>query len=179
MSAPPSRILPASGVPKPASIRSSVVLPQPDGPSRAKNSPARISSDSLSTATKPPKRFVTPSMRSSGMSATGAARGGSCKACWSVMVPARGPHANGGSDSAQPAQGCDHNIMKVAVAVWAAMLTSEIGQRRLAQTGWNNHDKRVQAGGTALLVFDGRHGRCDGAEPDHGRAAGSFQHETG
>ncbi len=52
-----SRIRPSSGVSKPASIRSSVVLPQPLGPSSAKNSPARISSDSRSTARKLPNFF--------------------------------------------------------------------------------------------------------------------------
>ena len=53
MSRPPSRMRPSSGVSKPASILSSVVLPQPLGPSSAKNSPAPISSDSRSTARKP------------------------------------------------------------------------------------------------------------------------------
>ena len=38
MSWPSIRILPAVGVSKPASMRRSVVLPQPDGPSSAKNS---------------------------------------------------------------------------------------------------------------------------------------------
>ena len=51
------RDAPASGVSNPASIRSSVVLPQPIGPSSAKNSPALISSDRRSTAVNPPKRF--------------------------------------------------------------------------------------------------------------------------
>ena len=37
--APSSRMRPSSGVSKPASMRSSVVLPQPEGPSSAKNSP--------------------------------------------------------------------------------------------------------------------------------------------
>ena len=36
---PSSRIRPAVGTSKPASIRSVVVLPQPEGPSREKNSP--------------------------------------------------------------------------------------------------------------------------------------------
>ena len=38
MSSPSSRIWPEVGTSKPASMRSNVVLPQPDGPSRAKNS---------------------------------------------------------------------------------------------------------------------------------------------
>ncbi len=65
---------PSSGVSKPASIRSSVVLPQPLGPSSAKNSPAAMSSESLSTARKLPNDLDTPSIRSSGMSPAGAAK---------------------------------------------------------------------------------------------------------
>ncbi len=38
MSTPSTMIVPALGVSNPASMRISVVLPQPDGPSRAKNS---------------------------------------------------------------------------------------------------------------------------------------------
>ena len=38
MSCPPRRILPSVGASNPASIRIIVVLPQPEGPSRAKNS---------------------------------------------------------------------------------------------------------------------------------------------
>ena len=41
-SSPSSRMLPPSGRSKPAIIRSSVVLPQPEGPSSVKNSPASI-----------------------------------------------------------------------------------------------------------------------------------------
>ena len=43
-------------------MRSSVVLPQPDGPSSAKNSLGRMSSETSSTASVAPKRLVTPSM---------------------------------------------------------------------------------------------------------------------
>ena len=70
MSLPSSRMRPSSGVSKPASIRNSVVLPQPLGPSSAKNSPALMSSDSRSTALTAPNFFTTASMRSSGMSAS-------------------------------------------------------------------------------------------------------------
>src|SRR5262249_48869494 len=56
----PKEISPASGVSKPATMRSVVVLPQPDGPSRAISSPSRTSRSSLSTATTLPKRFVRP-----------------------------------------------------------------------------------------------------------------------
>ena len=58
MSAPSMRIVPALGNSKPASIRSSVVLPDPEPPSRQKISPRRMSSDTSSTATKSPKRLV-------------------------------------------------------------------------------------------------------------------------
>jgi hypothetical protein len=56
---PSIRIRPSVGVSKPASIRSRVVLPQPDGPSSEKNSPSWMDSDTLSTATILPKRLVT------------------------------------------------------------------------------------------------------------------------
>ena len=41
-SAPPMRMRPVSTALKPAMARSSVVLPQPDGPRKAKNSPGSI-----------------------------------------------------------------------------------------------------------------------------------------
>ena len=69
MSSPSSRMRPSLGVSKPASMRSSVVLPQPDGPSSAKNSRSKMSSDSRSTATTPPKRLLTASNRTSGRAA--------------------------------------------------------------------------------------------------------------
>ncbi len=61
ISSPASRMRPSLGASKPASMRSSVVLPQPDGPSSAKNSPCRMSSVSASTATTAPKRLLTAS----------------------------------------------------------------------------------------------------------------------
>ncbi|CAB4952560.1 unannotated protein [freshwater metagenome] len=47
-------MLPAVGSSKPAIIRSVVVLPQPEGPSSAKNEPLGIVSDKSSTAVKSP-----------------------------------------------------------------------------------------------------------------------------
>src|ERR1700761_543362 len=54
---------PSVGVSKPPSMRSKVVLPQPDAPSKAKNSPWRMSRSIWLTAVKSPKRLVTRSMR--------------------------------------------------------------------------------------------------------------------
>ena len=62
MSRPSSRMRPSLGVSKPASTLSSVVLPQPDGPSSAKNSFSRISSETPSTALTAPKRLLTASI---------------------------------------------------------------------------------------------------------------------
>ena len=53
-------IVPASGASKPAIRRSSVVLPQPDGPSSATISPRSTQSCARSTAWTAPKRFDTP-----------------------------------------------------------------------------------------------------------------------
>src|SRR5712692_9108337 len=50
----PTQISPASGVRKPATRRSVVVFPQPDGPSSATSSRGLTSSERLSTAATPP-----------------------------------------------------------------------------------------------------------------------------
>src|SRR5690606_30541048 len=54
---PSSTMLPLSWRSRPAMIRSSVVLPQPEGPSSAVNSPAGKSRETSSSATKSPKRL--------------------------------------------------------------------------------------------------------------------------
>ena len=51
---PSIRISPSVGISKPAIMRSSVVLPQPEGPSRAKNSPRPMSIETSFTAMTPP-----------------------------------------------------------------------------------------------------------------------------
>ena len=59
-SSPPITTLPAETCSSPAIIRSSVVLPQPDGPTSTMNSPSPISRLTSSTAlTSPGKTFVT------------------------------------------------------------------------------------------------------------------------
>src|SRR5208282_5989794 len=71
MSAPSIRMRPASGVSNPASIRNRVVLPQPEGPNSAKNSPFSMVSETPPTAAwaLPGKRFTTLSMTRCGGSA--------------------------------------------------------------------------------------------------------------
>src|SRR4051794_11772822 len=60
-SRPPIRISPFVGSSSPAVIRSTVVLPEPEGPTRTTNSPSAISRSSAWTATVPSsKRFVSP-----------------------------------------------------------------------------------------------------------------------
>src|SRR6476660_7783879 len=56
---------PSSGRSKPAISRSVVVLPEPDGPSSVKNSPAGISRSTRSTATTSPYVFRMPVSRTS------------------------------------------------------------------------------------------------------------------
>src|SRR6478609_714601 len=63
MSLPASVIEPEVGVSRPATIRSVVVLPQPDGPSSAKNEPRGMSRSRSRTAVNAPKDFVTPRSR--------------------------------------------------------------------------------------------------------------------
>src|ERR1700704_201984 len=58
---PSIAISPPSGTRKPATRLSSVVLPQPEGPSSVISSPRRTSNDTASRAVVLPKRLVTPS----------------------------------------------------------------------------------------------------------------------
>src|SRR3954462_4743730 len=55
----PIDISPADTASSPASIRSAVVFPEPDGPTSTMNSPSAISSDSERTAATAPKRLET------------------------------------------------------------------------------------------------------------------------
>src|SRR4051812_48332019 len=59
---PSSDTWPSSGLSSPAMTRSSVVLPEPDGPSRARNSPGSARSETPFSAGNRPKRFLIPSM---------------------------------------------------------------------------------------------------------------------
>src|SRR3954454_11722670 len=65
MSASPIMTWPAVGRSRPATIRRVVVLPQPDGPRRAKNEPCGMVRSRSSTAVKSPKRLVRPTSRRS------------------------------------------------------------------------------------------------------------------
>src|SRR4051812_9611183 len=58
----PKRTSPLSSSAKPATIRNSVVLPQPDGPSKVKNSPSAIVIEMSSTARTAPKDRLTRSI---------------------------------------------------------------------------------------------------------------------
>src|SRR5262249_9925971 len=62
---PSMAISPLSGIRKPPTRLSSVVLPQPDGPSSVISSPRRTSSETASSAATLPKRLVTPSRSTS------------------------------------------------------------------------------------------------------------------
>src|SRR5215210_3991202 len=65
MSSSPIRTRPCVGSSSPATIRSVVVLPHPEGPSNAKKDPSGTVMVRSSTATKSPKFLVTPSSRRS------------------------------------------------------------------------------------------------------------------
>src|SRR5476649_2889786 len=63
MRAAPNQIAPRSSAQKPAIMRSKVVLPQPEGPSKVKNSPSAMSSETSRTEGTAPKLRPTPSIR--------------------------------------------------------------------------------------------------------------------
>ena len=91
---------PPSGRSKPAIMRRSVVLPQPEGPSSVKNSPASTEKLTSSTAVKSPKRRVTLRISSSaigrGPGITNCARIVSEAATVSIAVRARAGEAHPG-----------------------------------------------------------------------------------
>src|SRR4026209_1048590 len=66
MSRPPCQIEPALCASSPAMIRSSVVLPHPDGPRKQRNSPCATSSRMSRSAVKAPKSLRIPSSRRKG-----------------------------------------------------------------------------------------------------------------
>src|SRR5690349_5249961 len=60
MSLPSLSSRPSVGASKPANIRRSVVLPEPDGPRSVRNSPPAMSREMSLSALKTPKRLLTP-----------------------------------------------------------------------------------------------------------------------
>src|SRR5258707_1125369 len=67
ISSPPRRMRPEDGSSRPAIMRKVVVLPQPEGPSRQKNSPFPMVKVESLTATKSPKALCRFSTRISAM----------------------------------------------------------------------------------------------------------------
>src|SRR6185295_14484985 len=99
---------PEVGSSKPASMRSNVVLPQPEGPSREKNSPRRMSNDTSSTALTGPKCFEMPWIE---MMRLLDAMASECSRCAGLDAAAAQPFGNdhdddrGGEDGAAERQG--------------------------------------------------------------------------
>jgi hypothetical protein len=56
----PNEIVPDEGVSSPATILSSVLLPQPEGPSKTQNSPSATSKEIFSSTALLPKDLETP-----------------------------------------------------------------------------------------------------------------------
>ena len=90
-SSPPTVMRPPSGSSKPAIMRSVVVLPQPDGPSSAKNSPgATVRSMRSTTRVLPSKLFSTRSRRTSAATravGTLTHRDGTCNSASATQKP--------------------------------------------------------------------------------------------
>jgi hypothetical protein len=82
------------GVSNPAIMRRVVVLPQPEGPRREKNSPRAIEKVTSSTAATSPKRLVTRSISMTGASAAGFVPAAvASPSCGSMAVPVPFPFA--------------------------------------------------------------------------------------
>src|SRR5215467_6565261 len=139
-------------------MRKSVVLPQLFGQSRAKISPAAISSETSTTAGKPPNFFATPSMRSSGMSARGS-RSASMFSASSAIVPPAPPDAKLAADG----RGLNR---------WLCGKVRELRRRCLVHP---LHERRQR------LAIPGRHGQAQlGTPPQNivGKARPLFLHEV-
>src|SRR6185369_9428392 len=91
-SSPPTRILPRSGVSKPAIRRSAVVLPLPLGPSSASTSPALTSRDRPRRTAWEPKLLSSPSrIKNGGMRSARSMRSGRRAFAADGAVPGRHP----------------------------------------------------------------------------------------
>ena len=66
-SRPPISMVPSFCGSRPAMARSSVVLPQPEGPRKQTSSPLAMSSETSFSAVKLPKRLTRPRMRMDGL----------------------------------------------------------------------------------------------------------------
>ena len=94
MSVPSTRTRPALGVSTPATMRNSVLFPQPEGPSNTTSSPAETSRFTPVTAFCPPgNTFSIPSRRKVAMNPPSAwsKRGHLRKETAAPVRPARGP----------------------------------------------------------------------------------------
>src|SRR3954451_8718189 len=81
MSFPPRVMVPEVGVSRPATIRSVVVLPQPEGPSSAKKEPRGTSRSRSLTAVNAPKDFVRSRIRNPSYGAVLAVSGTASATC--------------------------------------------------------------------------------------------------
>src|SRR5437588_6658573 len=87
-SSPPSRTSPAVARSRPAATRRTVVLPDPDGPTRTRNSPSATRRSRFSTATVPSSNVLRrPRNSSSAISA-------SIPCCDQIAIPERAPFRN-------------------------------------------------------------------------------------
>ena len=108
-SRPSTVMVPSSGVSTPASMRRVVDLPQPEGPSRQKISPAAMRSEMPSTTRRPAKRRTRP-----WASRRGAARG----AAWGMGWNSRGFRSGSGASTPAAAAQARRVGRGIGVASW-------------------------------------------------------------
>src|SRR3954471_2311803 len=128
MSVSPIITWPRVGCSSPATIRRVVVLPQPDGPRRAKNEPCGMRRSSPSTAVNGPNRLVSDtSSRSPEESAVFIERGASCRT-----------GAESGTGSATGGQGLERLVVPGLLLLGQAAEHVRPAQHRLGR-----EDQRV------------------------------------
>src|ERR1700712_1625980 len=129
MSRPARVIVPELGDSRPATIRSVVVLPQPDGPSRAKKDPRGTSRSSSRTAWKAPKCLV------------------SCRRA--------SPSYDAGSAGAPGSASTTCDIRELSFVLGDLLLVERHERHRLGERGVVREDQRVvdEAGVDLLHLF--------------------------
>ena len=144
---------PASAVSKPATMRSAVVLPQPDGPSSATSSPGAISMDS-------PSRARVARRRGSGRAAARWCR--SALACPMAADGGGVPGGVGGHQSPRVSVTCDGEQGDLAATGLARLPGAEHGDGQQEEPGDEQREQRGRdrdlAAGLAVDVDPDREG---------------------
>src|SRR5262245_16153719 len=161
---------PDVGISNPASMRSSVVLPQPDGPSREKNSPRRMSNDTSSTALTGPKCFE---MSWIWMMLSLNAMASERSRCIGLDAATAQPFGEDDNDDRGREDGAAEREGRRQLVGKAQLAVEEHRQRLVGAAEEERHDELVERDGEAHQQAgdDAGQGDREGDAPEIGRAS--------